>query len=282
MAVQTYYDNLSDIDLSREALANTVSDLYIQKYEYIGSGVLAIETGGTSTLTPSTSPSWTADKLISTVADNLIVYDDNSKAASGKVADNDEDCITFDETAMLLDEDGATAPSFTVGNTYQFYVLTPSSVTGATYGPFWGYTEGVELNINDTFKKFMYGMPKKLKFKDLEMRECTIAGGHINYTNKDVMEDMFGAVEYGLQTSQYALGVGFEPDTDKYYRLTFVTEDRYNRSTVIRARKCQFEVTGNILQTSEAGYAMAGFNIDVISDGFYPVNADMLQIYRID
>lgn len=278
---KTYFTGLNDENLAKDVIAKT-PDVYIQKYEYVGTGVYAIETGGISTLTPATSPAWTVDEFISTVAKNLIVYDDNNKAASALISDNDATSITFDETACLLDEDESTAVTLTAGNTYNFYVLTPSSVTGQTYGPFWGYTEGVELNISDTFMKFKYSTPKKLKFKDLEEREGTIAGGHVNFENTDIIEDIFGAVTYGLQTGQYSYGVGSDPDTDRFYRLTFVGEDRTGRTIRVIVRKTQFESTGNFFQKAESGHFMAPFNADIVSDGFYPDDADMLQVVRVD
>ena len=281
MALERYYTGLSDIDLAKDAIAKK-PDLYIQKYEYIGSGVYAIPTGGTSTLTPAVSPAWTIDDYASTVATNLIAYDDNSKAVAGKVVSNDADSITFDETALLLEEDGTTAATLTVGNTYDFYVLTPSSTTGNTYGPFFGYTEGSELNLNDTYMKFKYGVPKQLKFKDLEEREGQITGGHIGIANDDVLETLFQAELYGLQTAQVSYGVGSDPDTDKFYRLTFTNKTRDDRSVIVIARKCQFELTGNIFQDNESGYRMAPFTADLTADGFYPETVDMLQIIRSD
>jgi hypothetical protein len=281
MALDRFYTGLSDVDLAKDAIAEK-PDIYIQKFEYIGTGVYAVDTTGTSTLTPAVAPSWVADDYISTVALNLIVYDDNNKAASGMVADNDTTSITFDETAMTLDEDGSTAPTFTAGNTYNFYVLTPSSITGNTYGPFFGYTEGAELNINDTYMKFKYSTPKALKFKDLEERECQITGIHINFVNEDVMEAFTGGVNFGSQTGQYSKGIGHNPAESNFYRITFIGDDRNGRSTIVICRKCQFEMTGNIYQNAESGHYAAPFTADLTADGFYPVTSDLIQIIHSD
>lgn len=281
MALTRFYNNLADVDLAKEVIA-AKPDLYIQKYEFVGSGVLAIETGGTSTLTPATSPAWTINDYQSTIANNLLVVDDNSKVAQGKVASNTATDVTFDETALLLQEDEATTATLTIGNTYDFYVLTPSAITGATYGPFFGYTEGVELNINDTFMKFKYGTPKALKFKDMDEREGQITGGQVNYTNTDIVEAMFGGVTYGSQSSQYSYGVGHAPNTDVFYRLSFLGQDRNGRTFQVIVHKAQFEITGNILQNAESGHFMAPFTADITADGFYPEDADMLLVKRID
>ena len=42
MALTRFYNNLSDVDLAKEAVAKK-SDIYIQRYEFIGEGVLATE-----------------------------------------------------------------------------------------------------------------------------------------------------------------------------------------------------------------------------------------------
>jgi hypothetical protein len=282
MAIQTYYDGLGDVDLAKDVIARN-PDIYIQKYEYVGSGVLGGDTAGDLTLTPATSPVWVADELISTVARNLIIVDDNEKAATAKITDNDAASVTFAMADTKLEEDGVTIADVNIGSTYNMYVLTPSSVSTRPYGPFWGYVEGAELQLNDEFKKFYYSSPQQLKFKDMNKREGVITGGHVNFTNENIMKDLFGGVAYGNQTSQYSIGIGSVPSTSNYFRLTFKTTDREDGRTVyIICRKCQFELTGNILQQSESGHFMAGFNADIIVDGFSPTNADMIQVIRSD
>jgi len=279
----TYYTGLSDVDIAKEVIAKA-PDLYIQKREYAGTGVYAVDStgGGTSILTPATNPSWTINEFASTVADNLLITDDNGKVATGKIIYNDDGSIAFDESAMVLEEDGTTAPTLTAGSSYTFKVYTPSSDAGNTYGPFFGLVEGAELNITDTFMKFKYSTPKKLLFKDLEEREGQITGGQVNFSGTDVAKTIFGAVEYGSQTGQTSLAVGSEPDTDVFYRPTFVGEDRSNRSWIVRLREVQFEITGNQFGKAESGHFMAPFTADLISDTLYPTNADLMQIVRVD
>jgi hypothetical protein len=257
-------------------------DMYIQKREYSGSGVLAIETGGTSTLTPATSPNWSVDEFNSTVAANLLIYDDNSVVASGQVTDTTATTITFNETAMLLESDGTTAATLTTGSTYNFKVYSPSSTTGNTRGPFFGLVEGAELNITDTFMKFKYSIPKRMLFKDLEEREAQIVGGQVNFSGADVLQTIFGAVSYGSQSSQTSYAIGSDPDTDLFYRITFIGEDRNNRVWQVRTRDVQFEINGNMFNKAESGHFMAPFTIDLIADTFYPINANLLQIVRTD
>ena len=277
----SYYSGINDVDIAKEVIAKT-PDLYMQKREYFGTGVLAIETGGTSTLTPATSPNWSADEFNSTVADNLLIIDDNNVVATGKIVDTDTGSITFDETALVLESDGATAPTLTAGNTYSFKIYTPSSTAGNTRGPFFGLVEGAELNINDSFMKFKYSVPKRMLFKDLEEREGQITGGQVNFTNEDVLQTIFGATAYGSQTGQTSYAIGHNPDTDLFYRGTFIGEDRSNRVWQVRTRDIQFEVTGNVFGKAESGHFMAPFVIDILGDTFYPVDADMLQIVRVD
>ena len=276
---KTYFTNLKDVDLAKEAMAKS-GDWYIQYYEYIGSGVYANTTSGISTLTPATSPSWTVNEFASTMARNLLVVDDNSKVASVKVTSNTADAVTFDETDALLEEDGATAATFTAATTYDFYVLTPSAAN--LYGPFFGYAEGIELSITDEMMQFKYGMPRKMKFQDLAERTGQLTGGHVNIANEDIVDTFFGSANYGSQTSQYAKGIGSEPDTNRFYRLVNVSSDRNGNAMTIIVRKGQFAMNGNILGASESGHKMYNFTFNILSDGFYPVTADMLQIIRAD
>lgn len=278
----SYYTGLSDPNISKDVIAKT-PDLYIQKREYSGTGEYAlITTTGVSRLTPATSPGWTVDEFNSTVANNLLILDDNNVVAYGKVVDTTADYIEFDETALLLESDNVTAPTLTAGTNYSFRIYSPSSTAGNTYGPFFGLVEGAELNITDTFMKFKYSIPKQLLFKDLEEREAQIVGGHVNFTNTDVAKTILGAVEYGSQTNQSSLAVGSNPDTDLYYRPTFVGKDRDNRQWILRMRETQFEITGNQFGKAESGHFMAPFTADLIADTFYPTNADLFQMVRAD
>jgi hypothetical protein len=278
----SYYTGLSDVEIAKEVIAKK-PDIYIQKREWAGTGEYAlITTTGVSRLTPATSPGWTVDEFNSTVALNLLVLDDNNVVAHGKVVDTTADYIEFNETELVLESDGATAPTFTAGSNYQFRIYSPSSTAGNTYGPFFGLTEGSELNITDTFMKFKYSVPKQLLFKDLEEREANITGGHVNFSGTDVAKTILGAVEYGSQTGKVSLAVGSNPDTDLFYRPTFVGEDRSNRNWVIRLREVQFEITGNQFGNAESGHFMAPFTADLIADTFYPTDANLFQMIRND
>lgn len=279
----SYYTGLSDGDIAKEVIAKA-PDMFIQKREYSGTGAYAIETtgGGTSSITPATSPTWTLNEFASTVADNLLVMDDNGVVATGKITGNDATSIYFDESALVLESDGTTAATLTAGTNYTFKVYSPSSTSGNTYGPFFGLVEGAELNISDSFMKYKYSRPKKLLFKDLEEREGQITGGHVNFSGTDVAKTILGAVEYGSQTGQTSLAVGSEPDTDQYYRITFKGEDRSNRVWAVKIREVQFEITGNQFGNAESGHFMAPFTADIMADTLYPVNADMLGIVRVD
>ena len=89
---RVFYLGDYDCTMAQDIIAND-PDVYIEKYEYVGQGVYAIETGGTSTLTPSTSPGWTVDDHISTLNRNLTVMDDNGVVATALIADNDADSV---------------------------------------------------------------------------------------------------------------------------------------------------------------------------------------------
>lgn len=277
----SYFDSLSDVDLAKEMVAKG-PDMYMQKREFGGSGTYLSGTGSNGGIEIATNPSWTTDEFASTVADNLLFLDDNNKVATGKIDSNSSDTIFFDPTSFVLEEDGTTAPTVTDGNTYQIKIYSPSSIAGATYGPFFGYLEGAELVITDTFMKFKYNTPKKLIRKDLEEREGQITGGQANYVQEDVIKTLFGGVQYGSQTGQYSIAIGSDPNTDLFYRPTFVTQDVNNRNFILRVREVQFEVTGNTLSKAESGHYMVPFTADILSDNFYPDDSNMIQIIRAD
>jgi hypothetical protein len=284
MAIQSFFSGLSDTDLAKEVIANR-PDVYIQRYVFIGSGVINITVPSTTTLTPATSPVWTVDSLISTVAKNLLIVDKNGKVASAMITDNTATSLTFDSTACKLEEDETTVASFTAAATCDFYVLTPSSVADQLYGPFMGYAEGLELNITQEKKYFKHGLPRQKKFGDLVEVTGTISGGNINWTNKDILQSIFNATEYGKNTAgeiSYGIGTGGGcNEQGNFYRMTFVGEDRNCRTYYIVARKLQFAANGNLLSESADGYMMANFTGDLLSDSFYPSTADLVHVKRM-
>jgi hypothetical protein len=284
MAITPFYSGTNDINLAQEMIAKK-PDVYIQKYEYIGEGVLSLSVPAAATLTPATSPSWTVDAYNSTVARNLLIVDNNGKVGSAKVADTTATAITFDSTDVDLEEDEGTNASFTTAQTYQFYVLTPSSISGQPYGPFMGYAEGLELSVTQTFKTFQYGQPKKKIRRDIDMVEGSVKGGTVNWTNEDILTAVLNATKYGKNTAgytSYTIGTGGTCNAQgTYYRITFVNTDVNCRTVYVICRKVQFNLDGNLLAESADGYSMANFNAELLSDGFYPASADMIQVKRV-
>ena len=274
----SYFSSLQDVALSQDMIAKN-PDLHIQKFEFIGSGVLDLTVPATATLTPATSPSWTIDEFNSTGISNLYVVDDNSKVAAALVDDTIATAITFDATATLLEEDGTTAASFTDTNTYDFYVLTPST---SANGPFFGYVEGAELTLTDEFMEFKYSRPRKLIRQDLLERAGEISGGNVNFDNEDILRTIFNSDTYGDQTGKFSHGVGSDPDTNKFYKLIFKGTDVNGRAITYVVRKAQFSLNGNLFSNSESGHFMIPFSAKILSDNFYPDDADMMQFTRVD
>jgi len=281
MAIQNFYTGLEDVNLAKDAIFDQ-GKLYIQRYLYVGTAVLATP-GTTATLTPPVSPAWTVNELASTVANNILIVDNNGKVAAGKVTSNTATAITFSSTATLLEEDGTTAASFTTATTYNIYVLTPSSTVGNTYGPFWGFSEGVALNFTQTFSDFKFGKPRKLIWRDLEEVVASVTGGHVNWSDPDTLEAIFSAPQYGKNSTGYSYAMGSASacgGAGNYYRLAFKVKDRNCRDIWIIIRKVQFNADGNIFGESENGSTMVNFNAMVLADGFYPETADMIQVIR--
>jgi len=276
-----FFTSPQDIDLAKDMVAKR-SDIYIQKEEYSGSAVYGLSVG-TSTLTPAVAPVWAADEFNSTVAKNLYVIDDNGKVATCLIDDTtlNQDVI-FDEATLLLEEDGTTAATLTDTNTYDFRIFTPCSVAGQVNGPFFGYTEEVDLNITDEVMKYKYSQPAKTIRTDLKERVGTIEGATMNTTNEDMIAALFGADQYGSQTSQFAYGVGSNPSFNKFYRITFVTRDVTGRVLNTIVRRSQLFLNGGMFKPYQDGHLGTPFKGEVISDLFYPEGADMVWIQRAD
>ena len=277
MADKTWFTSLADdVNLASDAIAKD-SDWYIQEYVYLGTGDAVYDLAG-GTFTPATSPAWTVDGLISTVGVNFQLIDDNGKVASTIVTDNDATSLTIVPANLLLEEDGTTAATLTDTASYKIRVLTPS--TQYAYGPYFGYVEGGNISITDEYMKFMNGMPKRLKFKDLSTRTAVLTGGNVDVANEDVLATILGAETYGSQTGQVSMVLGSTPDSTKTFRVTLKTSDRAGNLMQIICRQVQFESTGEILGSAESGHKMINFQGDLISDGFYPTDADLVQITR--
>ena len=276
--ISRYYTGLSDVNLAKDVIAKQ-PDLYIQNFEVIDTAVLDDTVAGANVLT-FTGYTFTVDGYVSTSANNLLLVDDDGEVCTCLIDDNDATTITFDEATLLKENDGTTAASLTNGATYNVAILTPSDTS--EYGRFIGYTEGMELALTEEYMQFFYNIPRKKKFQDLMSRNGTVSGGTVNFDNEDVFSAVFNSDTYGSQTGQWSHGIGSDPDTNKYYRFTFVGPDRSGRDVIIRIRKLQLSLNGNLFSKAESGHFMLPFTGDVLSDEFYPDIADMMQVIRKD
>ncbi len=277
MAEKLWFTGKSDSNLSKDAVIQK-PDIFIAEYLFEGN---AVWDSTADTFTPTPASSFVVDEFISLGLKNLQVVDDNGLVGTTLITDNDATTITVVEANILLESDGVTAATLTDTETYQIRVLTPTTAS-ESFGKFFGYTEAMELNINDEFAKFKESVPKVLRFQDLIEREVTVVGLNINLSNIDVLSTVFGTELFGLQTAQQSIGVGSNPDISKAYRLVLNGKDRNKRALQWVIRRCQPESTGNIFGGSESGHFAANFNFSVIGDGFYPDTADLLQIIRAD
>jgi hypothetical protein len=281
MALTRYYDSLKDADLVKDMYLENV-DVSLQLYEYVGTAVYANTTTGVSTLTPATSPSWGVNDYQSTVASNLLLLDDANKICAGKVASNAADSITFDETSTLLEEDELTAGTWTASSTYNIWVLTPSSIAGQTRGPFFGFCDAVSVSYVDEKAVYKYKIPRQTKVTALIERVGEVSGGQVDIGNEDVAKALFGAVEYGSQTNQYSLGVGSNPDLNKFYRMTLTNNDITGRLTTRIIHQIQFTMNGNIFEASESSFHMNPFTANILSMSAYPEDTDLMITKRAD
>jgi len=272
MAIKTWYDGLQDSAALKNDCMASNPDIYISEVLYEGDAVYTTAT----TLFTVAGATYTIDELISTGALNFTVLDNNAVAASGKITTNAATTVTV--PTMTLESDETTSPTLTDGASYKIRILTPST---NLYGQFFGYVEGQELNIEDEYMTFQYGIPKKTKFKDLMERKASLSGGTVNIANSDILSTIFGAELYGLNdATQEAQGIGSVPDENKTYRVVFDGEDRQQKRLAIICSTVEFSSSGNILGGSEAGYKMINFSGDILSDAYYPEGVDLIRIKR--
>lgn len=261
-------------------------EVYIRKYEYVGSGVASIATNDI-TLTPAVSPAWTIDALISEGAsscNNLVVKGDASVVLEGKVKDNTATAITFDATAMVDVSDGTAgaATDFTAASTYDFYVLTPSEVS--IYGDYFGWTGEVTINSEEEYAEFKQGVPRVLKNQCLLERSINITGTNFNPANEDVMAAIFNMTERGLQTGQAEYQSGFDPGARADYRMTLVGQTGCGSDgqvMVFDFFKGKIRQEGGI-NMSEEGFKAYGWNFVVESDNLRDAGYDAYRWVKVD
>lgn len=273
---KTYFVSKSDVNINKDNVAAN-PDVHIQFYEFEGKATLTATTSNANVLTMA-GEAFTVSEFVSTMAKNLVLVDDNGNVSQTVIDANTATTITFDEATLLNDDDGVTVAALTISTIYDIYILTPSDEF--TVGPFFGLTEGVELTLTDEMMKYKFNIPVKMLFQDLKERTGELNGGTISIMNEDVISTILGATQFGSQTGQWALGVGSNPDTNRNYRMTLLGDDRVGRQYQIIMRKTQISIQGTLLGSSEAGYKMAGFKFDLLSDQFYPDGADMVQFIR--
>lgn len=279
MAETLFFDSAADIRMAQDFVAQD-NDLYISKVHWRGRGVYANSTAGVSTLTPAVSPAWSVDAYNSLINDNLVIYDDNGKACRGKVADTSATAITFDETAMDLEEDETTAPTFTAGLTYDFYILTPSKTV---YGNFFGQTKNAELNITDESNKFNSGAPAGLLHKNLQSRMMELTIAYLHRSNADFLK-LFGLETYGAQTSQFSYGLGVSDPVEpgpNLYELVFLGYDRQNRAFRVHLWFAKFDMSGNLFNKGDSGDLEHPLHADLLINKFYPAKALYGKIVRV-
>jgi hypothetical protein len=268
--VQRFYDNTADSDLLKDFQIRE-SDIFLQKEEFSGTAVYA---SAGQTFTPATSPSWAIDAYNSTVAANFLVIDDNGVVCSGKITDTTATAITVVIASVLLESDGATAGTFTNASTYTIRIFTPSSIAGATYGPFFGYTEGVEFTHAIETMQFDYSMPQETIRRDVKKVMVSLKAGTVTGLDPDVTVALFGGAAYGLQTSQTQYAFGSRPSLSNFYRVTLAGEDVDGKAVIIRVRRVQFNSNGNIFSKSSGGYLMTPFDGIAVVDAAYPRTAN--------
>jgi len=169
--------------------------------------------------------------------------------------------------------------------------FVPEKITKAVFKAFQATGEGSMTDAKKVSTKVVQLLNKNYKegripeieeLQDLVERVVEINGGNVNYEDADIQSTIFGSIEFGSQTAQQSTAIGSDPGVLSSFRLAFKLADRNGRRMWIIIRKVQFGAEGNIFGKSGDGYSMANFKGTVLADTFYPENADMIQIIRID
>ncbi len=275
-AIKEWFNTKADPNLEFDAIIKK-PDIFIAEYIFQGNAVYDLA----STTFAPVGAAFVDDEFISLGLSNLQVKDDNGLIATVKIDDNDATTVEFVPGDLLLENDGTTTAALTDAATYIIRILTPTDAD-EPFGKFFGYTEAIELNVNDELAKFKESTPKVLRFQDLVEREVTLVGGNVNLSNVDTLATILGAELYGKQTGQFSLGLGSNPDLSKVYRFVLNGQDRKKRAMQWVLSKGQPESQGNIMGASESGYFMINFIMSVIGDSLYPDTADLIRVSRAD
>jgi hypothetical protein len=279
-----FYDDTSDTDLNNELLAGC-AELYIQKREFSGNGVLNTVGGGNDELQLVGTSGASNDAYNSTQGLNLYIIDDNSKLAAGKVVDTiggtGETVVVFDSSTMVLVEDGTTAPTFTDATTYKCKVLSGSNKN--EFGDYFGYTDdSLEFdNTPETEPLEICNIDGQLEEKDEVVTKANVllTGATFNVPNKDIVSKVMNATQYGLNTAtQDEFHGGFSPDISARYEITAKTKDRAGSTLAIQLFEVQLLLNG-ALALSGAGWKSISFQAKGKSDNLRDSN--VVNAYRI-
>lgn len=283
MAISRFYTGKSDTNITKDHLLNS-GDVYIQVEEFSGTATLDTTVSGSNTLT-FTKVGVSADDYNS-VGENLEIVDDNGKVATVAIDDttatSNTVTITFDEASLLLAEDGVTPASLTDTSTYSIKVWTPTSAQdggSGAYGKYLGVQTSISIATTDEYADLNDGVPQTRVNRGLVSRVMSVTGSNSQVCNKDILELVFGAVEYGSQTDQYSIAIGFNPGEQKNARLIIVYTDKGGRTTVNRFLLGTFSVTGEQELTSTE-FKMIEWAFELTRHPFYPDNADARIVKR--
>lgn len=264
------YTNKTDTDLVSDFVLQS-PDVYMSKYEYIGTAALSTTTPNAHTLTPATAPVWAADEFNSTQAKNLYLLDDNDAICSCAIDDTTlNTSITFDEDDLLLLSDGVTAATLTDETTYDIQIRTKNNTY--EWGDFMGYLGDGNYEESEETVAFHYGVPKRKIREDLISSDGKLTANLFS-TENTLIKALRNMESFGLQTTEIQYAKGFVPSARDFYQIVLIGEDVDGKATRLVLLMGQFALGGSESLYGE-DYKSLPFEFRQVANEIFPDNAD--------
>ena len=168
------------------------------------------------------------------------------------------------------------AADWTAANSYDFYVLTPSSVY--RFGDFFGHTAEINFNAEEEEAELKRGVPRKLIAKALLERTLSIAGVNYNVPNGDVLKTIMQMDPRGISVGETEYQTGFDPSAKANYRVALLGETYESKPFTILAYKGLFKLGGG-LNLSEEGFKSVPYEFGLLSDSIRSSAYDAFSIF---
>jgi hypothetical protein len=276
-----FYTGSSDVNLGK--------DLMLQ------SGILAVQrvihevTAAYEDATPDgeltlpASVGTVTDDEFNSVASNLEFIDDDGDVCEVAIKDTvgTTRVVSFVIANAKKIKDN-TAAALTDAASYTVRVLTPTLATdveSGAYGKYFGYITALSFEPVNEKAQLKVGIPKELVAEGDIENGYSVSGAVSNVANADILKAIFGADEFGSQTSRFSLAWGSINAARKYYRFHLIASDDNGRKNVFRFLRGRFGINGSMEFISDE-YKSLAWKFSGFVDGFYPSDANLFMRVR--